>query len=384
MPLNASQMMNQALQVGGLDRVRGEAFTEQQGAKAVTDSGVVNGVKFSVETNPLQELTDSMEELSMNFEEKEMKTIGARKLGEKLSSKQLYLTAVEKWQAVMPDMPGGAFCERMLRLLRQQRKGGQLPNTKEFLRQLAQGSKDPSHQFAMMEVLEALLEAGDKDIAKLVAAARKELVAEKGAEIRAGVNLAEAVNARAKKPEEMQALRDLYRAEVVGFRSPQECFASLMASRGPGRLQEAIDFLIEGAGVDLNSPSPSREPAELRRIVLDLQCVTVLKTVYDRSSEMLARMGREFGEKPLVGAEQLTGSVMDLTRAPFASKESVSGFIDRCGIVGTPAKMDFCRELQGWVRDLSPRLYENEQSRQDTVVATQELMDDLIAEMEGL
>ncbi len=264
------------------------------------------------------------------------------------------------------------------------RRGGQLPNTREFLKQLAQGSKDPSHQFAMMEVLEALLQAGDKDIAKLVADARKELVAEKGAEVRVGLNLAEAVNSRTQKPEEMQALRDLYRAEVVGFRSPQECFASLLSTRGPGRLQEAIDFLVEGAGVDLNSPSPSREPAELRRIMLDLQCVNVLKTVYDRAGDMLRRVGREFGEKPLLDAERLTGRIMDMTRIPFSSKESVADFIDACGIRSTAARMDFCREFQGWVRDLSPRLFANEQGRLDTVAAAQELLDDLIAEMEGL
>ena len=377
-------MANQALQLGGLDRVRGEAFTEQQSIKAITDSGIANGVQFVVEENPMQELMDSMEELAMNFEEKEMKSVGDRKLGEKLSSKQLYITAVEKWQRAMPDMPGGEFCERMLRALRQMRKGGQLPNTKEFLKQLGQGSKDPSHQYAMLEILEALLEAGDQDIKELVGKVREELLATKGAEIKAGVNLAEAVNAKAKNPEEMQELRDLYRAEVVGFKSPQDCFVSLLATRGPGKLQEAIDFLVEGAGVDLQSPSPSREPAELRRIVLDLQCVGVLKTVYDKSADLLTRLTREFGEKPLLNAEQLTGRLMDMTKSPFATKESVAAFIDACGVRDVSARMDFCREFQGLVRDLSPRLFASEQGRIDIVGAAQEMLDDLIAEMEGL
>lgn len=377
-------MTNQALQLGGLDRIRGEAFTEQQSVKAITDSGIANGVQFVVEENPMQELMDSMEELAMNFEEKEMKSVGDRKLGEKLSSKQLYFTAVETWQKAMPDMPGGEFCERMLRSLRQMRKGGQLPNTKDFLKQLAQGSKDPSHQYAMLEILEALLEAGDKDIKELVGKVREELVATKGAEIKAGVNLAEAVNAKAKNPEEMQELRDLYRAEVIGFKSPQDCFVSLLATRGPGKLLEAIDFLIEGVGVDLQSPSPSREPAELRRIELDLQCAKVLKTVYDKGSDLLSRLTKEFGVKPLLDAEQLTGRIMDMTKTPFTSKESVAAFLDDCGIRDVAARQDFCREFQKLVRDLSPRLFASEQGRIDIVGAAQGLMDDLIAEMEGL
>ena len=382
MALNATQMMNQALQTGGLDRIRGEAFTEQQSVKAITDSGIANGVHFVVEEDPTQSLMDSMEELSMNFEEKEMKSVGDRKLGEKLSSRQKYITAVEKWQKTMPDMPGGEFCERMLRGLRQMRKGGQLPNTKEFLGQLAQGSKDPSHQYAMLEILAALAEAGDKDILKLIADTRDHLLKTKGAEIKAGVNLAEAVNARTKDPQEMQELRDLYRAEVVGFRTPQECFKSLLASRGPGGLQASIDFLVEGAGVDLNSPSPSREPAELRRILLDLQCVEVLKTVYDRAADFGKRLRLQFGEKMQLDQEAFTGRVMDMTRMPFSTKESVGDFIRDCGVKALPARLDFCREFQGLVRELSPRLFTNEDDRISVVNAAQELMDDLVAEME--
>lgn len=313
-----------------------------------------------------------------------MKSIGDRKLGEKLSSKQAYITAVEKWQKILPDMPGGEFCERMLRALRGQRKGGILPNAKDFLKQLARGSKDPTHQFAMLEILESMLEAGDADILALVRKTREALLKEKEVEVKAGINLAETVNARTKDPAEMQELRDLYRAEVDGFRSPQECFASLMESRGPGRLQEAIDFLIEGASVDLQSPSPSREPAELSRIILDLQCVGVLRTVYDRAGELVSRMEREFGEKPTVDAEALTGRIMEMTKTPFATKESVSAFLDDCGIRDIAARMDFCREFQGWIRDLSPRLFADESGRLDMVEAAQELLDDQVAEMEGL
>lgn len=192
------------------------------------------------------------------------------------------------------------------------------------------------------------------------------------------------MNAKAKNPEEMQELRDLYRAEVIGFKSPQDCFVSLLASRGPGKLLEAIDFLIEGVGVDLQSPSPSREPAELRRIELDLQCAKVLKTVYDKGSDLLSRLTKEFGVKPLLNAEQLTGRIMDMTKTPFTSKESVAAFLDDCGIRDVTARQDFCREFQKLVRDLSPRLFASEQGRIDIVGAVQELMDDLIAEMEGL
>ena len=171
----------------------------------------------------------------------------------------------------------------------------------------------------------------------------------------------------------------MYRSGVVGFTSPQDCFRSLLASRGPGRLADAISFLIAGCGKDLASSSPSLEAASLGRILTDLGCVHSLQSVLEDLSALAARMGKEFGEKCLMNGEQMTGRVMDLTEQAFVAASAIAAFEGDCGLAKLLARMDFARELTRLFRRLSPRLFTKEGDRQRLVDAAQEHLDGLIA-----
>ena len=151
--MDSAQIMRQALSAGRYDALQNEAFSAQQTNQAVVESGQAMGFTFEVMGDPAQELQDSMEELSFQFEEKEMKTAGERKLGEMRRAGNPMVEAVLKWQKVLPDMPGGAFMERMLRNLRQILQQGQMANPQTLLKMLGEGSGDPSHQFAMLEAM---------------------------------------------------------------------------------------------------------------------------------------------------------------------------------------------------------------------------------------
>jgi hypothetical protein len=214
----------------------------------------------------------------------------------------------------------------------------------------------------------------------LIGSARSKLVNERGAEIKAGINLAAEVNARATSPDEMSALRNLYRSEILGFKSPQDCFRSILASRGAGALDSAIDFLTKGCGSDLTSAAPSRDPVELRRIIQDLQCVQVLKTVLDTMNALAARIGREFGEKMLLNGEAMTSRIVDFTEKPCVSGNQFAVFENECGIMQLLAKMDFTREMMNVFRKLSPRLFSTEEDRRRLIDSSQEHLDELIAE----
>jgi type III secretion system YopN/LcrE/InvE/MxiC family regulator len=301
-------------------------------------------------------------------------------LGETKSRSSAYIEAVEAWEKTLPDMPGKEFLDRLLRNLRQHLQGGQnLPDVGRFLDALARGSDDPSHQFAMLDILSAALEEGEGELRDLLDAARAQLIKEKGAEVAAGINLAREINARATTPEEMQSLRNLYRGEVIGFTTPQDCFRSLVAARGMAGLSAAIEFLIAGCSADLQSPSPSQMPEELRRIMLDLQCVQVLRTVFDRLSQLVSRMATQFGEVCRYNGEAMTGKVLDFTERPFVSARDIAQFVADGGILKLLAQMDFCRELMGVFRQLSSRLFTSEEDRLRLLDATQEHLDGLIS-----
>jgi len=378
MALDAAQILRQTY-AAGAERIDVSSLMRQTEPQAVA-RGELMGTAVIAEADPMAELLDSMEELSFQFEEKEAKRVGERKLGEMQGPRSALVKAIETWVSMMPDMPGRDFITRLARDLRSSASSGRLIDARELLKELARGSTDPSHQFAMLDILEQAFGVGEEDIAALVRQAKAMLSEAKGPEIRAGINLAEEINARATTPEQMQELRDMYRSEVVGFTKPQDCFRSLLASRGPGHLAEAISFLIAGCGKDLASSSPSLEAAALGRILTDLGCVQSLQTILEDFTKLAARMGGEFGEKCLLNGEQMTGRVVDLTEQAFVAAGAIAAFEGECGLAGLLARMDFSRELTRLFRKLSPRLFAKEGDRQRLVDAAQEHLDELVAE----
>ena len=378
MALDAAQILRQTY-AAGAERIDVASLMRQAEPQAVA-RGELMGTAVVVEADPMAELMDSMEELSFQFEEKTAKRVGERRLGEMQGPRSALLKAIETWMSMMPDMPGRDFITRLARGLRSASAAGNLPDARELLKELARGSTDPSHQFAMLDILEQAFGAGEEELAALVRQAKATLAEAKGPEIRAGINLAEEVNARATTPEQMQELRDLYRSEVVGFTNPQDCFRSLLAARGPGHLAEAISFLIAGCGKDLSSSAPSLEAAALGRILTDLGCVQSLQTILEEFTKLATRMGREFGENCRLNGEQMTGRVVDLTEQAFVVAGAIAAFEGECGLAGLLARMDFTRELTRLFRKLSPRLFAKEGDRQRLVDAAQEHLDGLVAE----
>lgn len=383
MNFDSAQVMRQVLQAGRYDALQTQAFSPHQVNKAAVESGQAMGFHLEVIDNPAQDLQDSMEELSFQFEEKEMKTAGERKLGERNTMRSAYLTAVDGWKEVMPDMPGGEYMERMRRQLRNMQSGGNLPGADGLLRMLREGSRDPSHMFAMLDILEKSLGPGDGDMKALFAAAREKLEAEHGEEIRAGLNIAETVNETAGDVSEVARLRELYRSEVLGFKSPQACFRALLQRGGPGGIQAAVDFLVKGCTVDLASPEPSRVPEDLRRIMLDLQCVNVLTAMMDKLGGLAGKMQSQFGIPCTMSGAELTSGVLDLTEMPFVGQSNIAALISQCGIGQLLAQLYFCTGLVDVFRGLSSRLFEKEGDREKLVEAGQEHLDGLVMQQQA-
>ena len=377
--IDPGQISRQTSPLTGLGSLSGDAFQELSAqAQGEVQRGSALGMGLEVMHDVTADLMDSMEELSAMFEEKTMKDVGQRKLGrEKTGVSAAFMKAVEAWQKQFSDMPGQEFLARVLRQMRQQGSAQMTPD--ELLRGLGRGSDDPSHQFAMLDILEkALGGKGDAKLAQLVKDAKQQLMGEKGAEVRAGINIAKEVNARAKTPEQMQDLRNLYRSETLGFKSPQDCFRSLLVSRGPERLGESLDFLLKSCGIDLQNPSPSQSPEELRRIILDLQCVDVLKAMLERCDGLVGKMPDVFGETSLLNGRQLAERLTGLTESPFPSADDFASLLQSCGFMQLVAKIYFNTQLLELVRALSPRLFAEDGDRFKLIDAAQENLDGLV------
>lgn len=377
--IDPSQIARQTFVQPGLETLQREGLgAGATQAERAVETGTAMGMDVEVLPDLAADLEDSMEELSAMFEEKTMQEVGQRKLGrEKSVGSAALIKAINEWISQFGDLPGRDFLNRMLRQLRQ--PGSRQMTPEEFLKSLARGSKDPSHQFAMLDIFEQTFKAtGEEKLAKLVRDAKQLLEREKGAEVRAGINIAKEVNARAQTPEQMQDLRNLYRHETLGFKSPQDCFRSLLASRGPERLDESLDFLVKSCGIDLQNPSPSQSPEELRRIILDLQCVNVLKTMMERCNNLVGRLPNLFNETSLLNGRQLAEHLTNLTEVPFPSPDDFSSLLQTCGFAKMGTKIFFNTQLMDLLRALSPRLFSEDNDRFKLLDAAQENLDTLV------
>ena len=194
MALDAAQILRQTY-ASGAERIDVASLMRQTEPQAVA-RGELMGTAVVLQEDPMAELMDSMEELSFQFEEKTAKRVAERRLGEMQGPRSALVKAIETWMSMMPDMPGRDFITRLARGLRSAAGAGNLPDARELLKELARGSTDSSHQFAMLDILEQAFGVGEEELQALVRQAKAALVQEKGPEIRAGINLAEEVNAR--------------------------------------------------------------------------------------------------------------------------------------------------------------------------------------------
>ena len=363
-----------------------EAGPSLEGSGILQGSGGVEhgqAMGFQIETQPdaVAMLTDSLEEISSMFEETEVKNMGDREIGDKRKTENRYTARVRFWTNKLSDMPNSDVIARILRRIR----NAGMTTPEQLMRLLQDASEDVTHQFAMLECLEEALSETHEDAQLLatVRQARQELERTKGPEIRVGINLAELLQEHGGDAEEMQAKRDLYRGEILGFDDPQTCFKSLLASQGADRLGEAIDFLMTACSVDMAAATPSTQPEELRRIIVDLQSVEVLKTVLERFDKLEMRMDKMFGESLLMSGEKMTGEVLDMTHQAFLNGSVIEAFVAAVGLKKLYPKMDFMRELSAIIRSMSMRCFPDNDSRLRLIDGAQEYLDELVREDEA-
>jgi type III secretion protein W len=288
----------------------------------------------------------------------------------------------EQYQRKNPELHA-----RSLLLLRSRLAKGD--TKEEVLRKVLESYPDYS---LADEALDFLLETSDKELIHVIQEAKEELNAQYGREIRAGRNIG--IQAREFSQQGLGSptgLRDMYRDITGNPRDPLLLFDELTKNFSFDKMKSVIDFLLHSLGSDMKAKGPSIARAELHRLLTETRSLQAILGVYRffRSRmKLIDGSFRRYGLKltSRISFEALAKLFIKFLQERYPSVEKALQMAILLGIAEElEGQMVIYTQLRDAVRQVAPKLFRNEQHRQDvlmTFIETIEDIDDRLEEKE--
>jgi type III secretion protein W len=274
------------------------AFSSKQGvadtlAQAQRQEGSIKG-QVVQEMDASTALANAAEEMTFAASEKVEKKLSERKAGSKESLKLNQAELADKYVAMTGDSQSPQKLNDFVEALK---KKGSKATEGEIRDMLQREFSDVSEQYAAIAFAEEALKGEEGEAAKVLAAkvgsVKETLMKEAGPAIRAGINIASDVLGFAKQGlEQLDKLRELYRYAVLGRPNVSEMYQAIMTRYGESRFTQALDFLIQAAGSDLDASGmgPSIEPAHLETAVNNINYVQQMGNLYRVLSDLVEKV----------------------------------------------------------------------------------------------
>lgn len=229
-------------------------------------------------------LANAAEEMTFVASEKVEKKLSERKAGSKESLKLSSTELADKYVNMTGQSQNSEKFHEFLAAIK--KRGSQV--TEQELRDMLQREfSDVSEQYAALAFAEESLKQEDtpeaQALATKVTTVKETLLKEAGPAIRAGINIATDVLSFSKQGlEQLEKLRDLYRYAVLGRPTVSDMYQAIMSRYGESRFTQALDFLIQAAGSDLDAHGlgPSMESAHLETAVNNINYVQQMGNLY--------------------------------------------------------------------------------------------------------
>lgn len=299
-------------------------------------------------------VAEAAEEISLSFSEKAEKTLSKRKIAPGPGVKTRAVERAREYLDRLPDLEKAEKLQEFLDRLKSRREW----NLPGILREARSFFRDVSHRYGGLSFAREMLQAeeGFEALRDGIGKALETLEAERGPEIRAGLN----VSGVAREYSEsglsgIQRLRDFYRDTVLAYESLDGAYRTVVETYGNTDLPRAVAFLIKAAGVELQSLGPSISKTELKRIVDELYQLEALGNLHTGCGDLMERMRSRFGERPAGGGRELLGLLMGLVRDPRPGSDRVAAVVRSLGIAGIEARIGFLRELRTLVWEVPPK-----------------------------
>lgn len=329
-------------------------------------------------------LADAKEELAMAMSEQmEVKDIEERQVEDPGTYGERVNEIEGVWgmlQEQLPDLDLDALRGLLEHFLEQTD-----PSDEDIRRLVDQQFSDPSHAFAALDTIAGQLRtAGRDELATRVIAARDRLQAERGPDIRAGLNVTAAAFELADGDrQEAAALRDLYRASVFATSGPAGLYRGIIEQFGVEGFADRLRFLTRATADDLAAEGPSVEPARLQQLLGDLSTLRVLDTVHDRCKLAVTRLSQQ-GQDGLTPTGMLQ-VLLPLTTDPMVGPNKLLAVPDGLGVPADQfeIRVGVLRESRDILAMVPVTVYRDGDVRAAVLRAAQEAMDLTIEQEEN-
>lgn len=294
--------------IGNDVRALVSSFSSKEGladslAEAQRQEGNFKGQSVVEMPDPNTALADAMEEMSFAAAEKVEKKLSERKAGSKEAMKVSVGELADKYVNMMGESQPSHKLHEFLDNLK---KKGEKASEQDIRDMLQREFSDVSEQYAAIAFAEEALkgEEGEqmKSLASKVSNVKETLLKEAGPAIRAGLNIANDVLNFAKQGlEQLDKLRELYRYAVLGRPTVSDMYQAVMTRYGESRFQQALDFLIQAAGSDLDAHGmgPSMESAHLETAVNNINYVQQMGNLYRVLTDLIEKVRPSGPPKPV-------------------------------------------------------------------------------------
>ncbi|MEI6414746.1 MAG: type III secretion system gatekeeper subunit SctW [Pseudomonadota bacterium] len=316
---------------------------------------------------------NAAEELTFGFSERTEKSLKERKMGG-IDSQSLR-ERIEELQQALPDLPDGEAFEALVEELRRQSPS----DAGEILDHVGKLSRDPSHQFLLLELLRDTLDAEEAppELRAAVRGALERLQTEQGPNIRAGINIAQVAKDGQKAGlADVQSLRDFYRDTLVRYPGLNGTYGALLEQFGDENLDRGLSFLMQAAGADLAATQGSREPAALKATLDDLFRLHVLTGLREGCGDLAKRLG-VFGIRPDAPV-QLLGQLLTLSEKTWIHAQDIAVLPAVLGVRGIEGEINFLREFKALSRLIPLKAFTQVENREKLLDAIQGALDDAI------
>ncbi len=263
---------------------------------------------------------------------------------------------------------------------------GQKDTREEILRKVLEMYPDYS---LADEALDFLLETTDGGLASEVRAAKEELNALHGREVKAGRNIAQQAR------EFSQAglgtptgLRNLYREVTGNPRDSNTLFNELTTKFNFDKMKTVIDFLLHSMGGDLKSKGPSIDRGELHRLLSEARKLQAILGIFRFFKSRMNLIGSAFDRQGLqlptrINFEMLAKQFMKAVQERYPSADKILQLAAQLGLSDEVlAQVIIFTQMRDGIRQTAPKLFKSDQHRQDLLNAFIDAIEELDERLE--